>query len=745
MKRKPYFATMLCLMMFMGMAATAQTQQRQRVCDIVKIEQTQQDGKKALPTHDQVMNNEDYNIQRKDGVVQYTPKHAGADVPSDSATVTLLYNLEEEDLGVYYVNTIIIYNLDWSSKWSPDLYLPDGTHRKGITVKIPIGTYDVYSSSVSMSNGERYYHIDELVTIDKDTTILFGVKDAENLVCWELCDENGELIDDNTTEAISGLMSLMLEGYGSLSGMQYSFRGGLQEGELHLGFTRWNTLSNRYHFYVNQNTIDHEGNKYVNHLEAPGSGPFPMKNVASDYVEFKEQFQRTPAGVEEEPFPHTRTNIDHFMDNSAWGSSAVEGLNHPLNCGQEVRVMVDAPITSSNQQLQGLNLATSLQIEDGAWMRIRVREYYDENDSLIFVRIDTIRTRLYTNSPMMMVRLDKKLEYVIYRPSVATPQCDVMQDEYPGHPRFGYLADQKKGIIGNCCPLNVVQLRNRLSEEFVRMINQNEQWGRNGEIFQWRAGGDYYSTLSAKYNGEEVYNGKMGMAVDSLYSAWMLQPRGEYELTFTNTNVAVDGIEGKNVTTIGFDQNSEDMNVPKLRMLQFRDVEDNVIDRFETPNNGIIMFSGGDFEMQSIPFLNDYGYESTWNYEECQPMQIEVSYAPYGTDEWLPLEGVEHQSEFDDLYFGHFYQGSLAGVNTPSENGWFDLKFRLVDEAGNWQEQTLSPAFRIDALVQSAVTDVKADRNTDNAIYNLAGQRMRGDLESLPHGIYIMGGKKVVK
>ena len=126
-------------------------------------------------------------------------------------------------------------------------------------------------------------------------------------------------------------------------------------------------------------------------------------------------------------------------------------------------------------------------------------------------------------------------------------------------------------------------------------------------------------------------------------------------------------------------------------------------------------------------------------------MQIEVSYAPYGTDEWLPLEGVEHQSEFDDLYFGHFYQGSLAGVNTPSENGWFDLKFRLVDEAGNWQEQTLSPAFRIDALVQSAVTDVKADRNTDNAIYNLAGQRMRGDLESLPHGIYIMGGKKVVK
>ena len=77
-------------------------------------------------------------------------------------------------------------------------------------------------------------------------------------------------------------------------------------------------------------------------------------------------------------------------------------------------------------------------------------------------------------------------------------------------------------------------------------------------------------------------------------------------------------------------------------------------------------------------------------------------------------------------------------------NGWFDLKFRLVDEVGNWQEQVVSPAFRIDDLAYSSVATITPCKSSDNAIYNLAGQRNRGDLNSLPRGIYIVNGKKVV-
>ena len=46
---------------------------------------------------------------------------------------------------------------------------------------------------------------------------------------------------------------------------------------------------------------------------------------------------------------------------------------------------------------------------------------------------------------------------------------------------------------------------------------------------------------------------------------------------------------------------------------------------------------------------------------------------------------------------------------------------------------------------QSSVTEIEADVESDGAIYNLAGQRMHGDLSTLPQGFYIVGGKKVVK
>ena len=94
---------------------------------------------------------------------------------------------------------------------------------------------------------------------------------------------------------------------------------------------------------------------------------------------------------------------------------------------------------------------------------------------------------------------------------------------------------------------------------------------------------------------------------------------------------------------------------------------------------------------------------------------------------------------------GWFYTGALAGVTGEGLNGWFDLKIHLTDAAGNWQEQVLSPAFRIDDLAYTSVATITPSNKSDNAIYNLAGQRMRGDLESLPHGVYIVGGKKVVK
>ena len=45
----------------------------------------------------------------------------------------------------------------------------------------------------------------------------------------------------------------------------------------------------------------------------------------------------------------------------------------------------------------------------------------------------------------------------------------------------------------------------------------------------------------------------------------------------------------------------------------------------------------------------------------------------------------------------------------------------------------------------SGIDEINAETKGDAPIYNMVGQRMLGDLSTLPHGIYIVGGKKVVK
>ena len=76
---------------------------------------------------------------------------------------------------------------------------------------------------------------------------------------------------------------------------------------------------------------------------------------------------------------------------------------------------------------------------------------------------------------------------------------------------------------------------------------------------------------------------------------------------------------------------------------------------------------------------------------------------------------------------GCFYTAPLASVSGQGLNGWFDMKIRVTDTAGNWQEQIISPAFRIDDLAYSSVATVGSDNAREVARYNMAGQRVDAD------------------
>lgn len=177
------------------------------------------------------------------------------------------------------------------------------------------------------------------------------------------------------------------------------------------------------------------------------------------------------------------------------------------------------------------------------------------------------------------------------------------------------------------------------------------------------------------------------------YLQWgMLPENGKMDFEFIDTNVAIDGIPGKNVAHVNFDLSRSDWQPPTLQLVRFVDTEGNFIDHYAKGAEGVIEFYGGDFKYNQSK-------ETYANWFSEEPAEVKVEYAPYGTDSFLPLE-VENIPERDFMPgFGTYYQGSLAAVDRKSENGWFDVRITLTDASGNYQEQILSPAFKIEECV----------------------------------------------
>ena len=97
----------------------------------------------------------------------------------------------------------------------------------------------------------------------------------------------------------------------------------------------------------------------------------------------------------------------------------------------------------------------------------------------------------------------------------------------------------------------------------------------------------------------------------------------------------------------------------------------------------------------------------------------------------MPVAVEEIPEYYQEPGWGYFYRGSLAGVTGQGLNGWFDLRFRLHDASGNWMDQVVSPAFRIDDQAYSSVATVGSDNAREVARYNLAGQRVDGDAKGV--------------
>ncbi len=621
------------------------------------------------------------------------------------------------------------------------------------SIQVPPGTYDVIACAERRNQlpAGYSYVVREQVEFTADTTVCINPDEANILIQFDPRLPNGESCIPPITQYSESGIDVVVPGNiaynrnGFISGLALRDQGCVNgyAGSVGRSFIDSQLVdrSQAFNFYVNQvsdrfvflcnfgfEKLSFDGSFYMVDMELSTCKDTIISNNPEDYVMFEKEFKQSPNGLATDYGLHPAFAFSIF--NGTRGLLSKFEFRHTddyyLSDGEKCQYYV-----CKNHEEDD---ATPIQcfIQPGAvntynemYMGGSVMRTYDPNVSLQdgnFVSVN------------QGISCYNDLSYEMY-PDPTQQYGISYYSANDWNPAFTYDVEKMKNLSGNSCPILVTKVNSfdYGNGEGGKALICQKYIGRNGE---WRECDNMSIYATIKQDGEVIEE------VTGFYQLGWNIPEypGIIDLILTNENLDVDGLKGKNETTIHFSLGGEDSAAPTLHMLDFHDSEGNVIDRFGTADEGMLQFYAGDFNVFNI----DDQYRN--QYYVCSPMtHVEVAYSPYQEDNWNTLE----VNEVPELYFnrmGYYYTGSLASVTGKGLDGWFDLKIRLEDTVGNWQEQVISPAFRIDELAYSGIADILPESsNGTKAIYNLAGQRMSGDLNALPHGIYIINGKKVVK
>ena len=546
------------------------------------------------------------------------------------------------------------------------------------------------------------YVFKESIPVYEDMTLVFDTDEAKNFVQTKVIARDGNEIRmqriqlNNVGEweitggediAIGGFMPFFKEN------LRYSF-GGLSCAEY------WND----YNFYISDiNDITLNLSLFFDKDDVIHTVSFYQKGIHDDivfennpneFIEYEAKYKVTPLG-EVSDSPHYPMICNSFYDAQFITMLLRNVTNGSVKyCFGKSEFYPNLPL----RVVTGLTDYFRLDENDPEW------EWYDAIYNLPIFNIDGELIRMncgyFSNdiSGYDFFHLDGETLFLNHF-------------QYPGHPAFtNPVPHNSPETIGNNCPIMRTNSYVYLDDEFVFINGNTSSLGRCGEK---RVSDKQAMTSIVKLN--EMNVSEMG----GDYILVTQEPNnGTYEVMLTNENVEVDGMPGKNVSQLYVDLTREDKAPPTLTMLHFRDTDGLVTDRFTTSNVGKIELSAED--IYSYPNWE----ENNIHYSINPLINVEVSYSPYGEDNWNELPVEEDPSLFYLPDMGNFFHGSLEGVTGQAYEGWFDLKVKVTDAAGNWQEQVISPAFRIDNLAYSSVATVGKDNAQEVARYNLAGQRV---------------------
>ena len=207
-------------------------------------------------------------------------------------------------------------------------------------------------------------------------------------------------------------------------------------------------------------------------------------------------------------------------------------------------------------------------------------------------------------------------------------------------------------------------------------------------------------------------------------------------------HIEVDGIDGQNLvngyTEIGFDSAyHESFSVGKSGGLETNELivyldgkklsydDDSMSYSGIKLNEGSVLkvfsvVSGSNAQLHTVKFTKDDGCDAEVTYDKVK------------------IHNMNSQLECIGK--------TLVSVK-PSDGASVTLDGELLEAnaEGCYEFMTSKSRHTVAIVDQAGVDGIEADGDADTRVYNLQGVRVRESFESLPAGIYIMGGKKIIK
>lgn len=579
---------------------------------------------------------------------------------------------------------------------------------------LPDGTYNMYFKCSSPKG--LIVIARENITVRGDSEINISTEEAVNHITFTSLKANGSVVKDDLVNPQTGEIDDKgnIENGAWLVALKLCYHG--------MPLESLNFLAMRYYsengeersiadndasVWVNTNGImsfgridlfgSKEGIHYVSHYSGDSNARDIVNNV-NDYVSVKEEYL---------PLPKTELGADEYEVKGCVGFDYLMTDNGFVRSWQRMAILSKIEMDVQNNIL---NICTPIDEPENP-MNI-MPCFYTYPRSLTFSGFE---------GKPLRVNPDKSISRLGY--VQATDIIFAMSDESGNVidcPDYRFTFDEEPELkYGESCPITIFSFMNngKGHPEF--------NYDFAGRLNEWREADKHVADLRMSLDGKVILESesnfvKTAEKMSELFFSWYDSPAkvGKYEIDIVNDNYfTTTGMQGLNKTHIEFDSRRDDYTAPVLRGLIFWNKNGSVVQSFETIDNA----AKGQLELAVADgSRDDLGY---YHYDG-NTSEVIVEYAPYGTDNYKPIEVREKKEWVNVPGFGNHFVGNLPMISDKGEGGWYDVRIKLTDKSGNMQSQLIRPAFQIKEMSSVSNLDIDRFNEEDVVVYSLQGVRL---------------------